>query len=207
MFDDIFEIKAFKMKIVGITGGIGGGKSTLSKLLLAEGFQVYNTDMEARRLQNESPVIRNNLIELFGTEVYDGAELNRKYLANIVFNSPELLQQLNAIVHPVVKNDFLKWSEQFSAESYVFMECAILFEGGFNSLVDKIILVTASEEVRIARVVKRDMLTVDQVKARIRNQMSDEQKSKYADYIIKTDDNQDMYSKMKQLLLQLSQQK
>lgn len=195
------------MKIVGITGGIGGGKSTLSKLLLAEGFQVYNTDMEARRLQNESPVIRNNLIELFGTEVYDGAELNRKYLANIVFNSPELLQQLNAIVHPIVKKDFLKWSEQFSAESYVFMECAILFEGGFNSLVDKIILVTASEEVRIARVVKRDMLTVDQVKARIRNQMSDEQKSKYADYIIKTDDNQDMYSKMKQLLLQLSQQK
>ena len=195
------------MKIVGITGGIGGGKSTLSKLLLAEGFQVYNTDMEARRLQNESPVIRNNLIELFGTEVFDGAELNRKYLANIVFNSPELLQQLNAIVHPVVKKDFLKWSEQFSAESYVFMECAILFEGGFNSLVDKIILVTASEEVRIARVVKRDMLTVDQVKARIRNQMSDEQKSKYADYIIKTDDNQDMYSKMKQLLLQLSQQK
>lgn len=195
------------MKIVGITGGIGGGKSTLSKLLLAEGFQVYNTDMEARRLQNESPVIRNNLIELFGTEVYDGAELNRKYLANIVFNSPELLQQLNAIVHPVVKKDFLKWSEQFSAESYVFMECAILFEGGFNSLVDKIILVTASEEVRIARVVKRDMLTVDQVKARIRNQMSDEQKSKYADYIIKTDDNQDMYPKMKQLLLQLSQQK
>ena len=203
----LIEIKAFKMKIVGITGGIGGGKSTLSKLLLAEGFQVYNTDMEARRLQNESPVIRNNLIELFGTEVYDGAELNRKYLANIVFNSPELLQQLNAIVHPVVKKDFLKWSEQFSAESYVFMECAILFEGGFNSLVDKIILVTASEEVRIARVVKRDMLTVDQVKARIRNQMSDEQKSKYADYIIKTDDNQDMYSKMKQLLLQLSQQK
>lgn len=195
------------MKIVGITGGIGGGKSTLSKLLLAEGFQVYNTDMEARRLQNESPVIRNNLIELFGTEVYDGAELNRKYLANIVFNSPELLQQLNAIVHPVVKKDFLKWSGQFSAESYVFMECAILFEGGFNSLVDKIILVTASEEVRIARVVKRDMLTVDQVKARIRNQMSDEQKSKYADYIIKTDDNQDMYPKMKQLLLQLSQQK
>ena len=203
----LIEIKAFKMKIVGITGGIGGGKSTLSKLLLAEGFQVYNTDMEARRLQNESPVIRNNLIELFGTEVFDGAELNRKYLANIVFNSPELLQQLNAIVHPVVKKDFLKWSEQFSAESYVFMECAILFEGGFNSLVDKIILVTASEEVRIARVVKRDMLTVDQVKARIRNQMSDEQKSKYADYIIKTDDNQDMYSKMKQLLLQLSQQK
>ena len=203
----LIEIKAFKMKIVGITGGIGGGKSTLSKLLLAEGFQVYNTDMEARRLQNESPVIRNNLIELFGTEVYDGAELNRKYLANIVFNSPELLQQLNAIVHPVVKKDFLKWSEQFSAESYVFMECAILFEGGFNSLVDKIILVTASEEVRIARVVKRDMLTVDQVKARIRNQMSDEQKSKYADYIIKTDDNQDMYPKMKQLLLQLSQQK
>lgn len=203
----LIEIKAFKMKIVGITGGIGGGKSTLSKLLLAEGFQVYNTDMEARRLQNESPVIRNNLIELFGTEVYDGAELNRKYLANIVFNSPELLQQLNAIVHPVVKKDFLKWSEQFSAEFYVFMECAILFEGGFNSLVDKIILVTASEEVRIARVVKRDMLTVDQVKARIRNQMSDEQKSKYADYIIKTDDNQDMYPKMKQLLLQLSQQK
>lgn len=203
----LIEIKAFKMKIVGITGGIGGGKSTLSKLLLAEGFQVYNTDMEARRLQNESPVIRNNLIELFGTEVYDGAELNRKYLANIVFNSPELLQQLNAIVHPVVKKDFLKWSEQFSAESYVFMECAILFEGGFNSLVDKIILVTASEEVRTARVVKRDMLTVDQVKARIRNQMSDEQKSKYADYIIKTDDNQDMYPKMKQLLLQLSQQK
>lgn len=195
------------MIIVGITGGIGGGKSTLSKLLLAEGFQVYNTDLEARRLQNENQLIRNNLIKLFGDEVYLGAELNRKFLANIVFNSPDLLQRLNDIVHPEVKADFLKWSEKFHTEPYVFMECAILFEGGFNSLVDKIVLVTASENVRIERVVKRDMITVDQVKARIRNQMSDDLKMKLADYIIKTDDNQDMYPKMKYLLSCLNQLK
>lgn len=192
------------MIIIGITGGIGSGKSTLSKLLLTEGFRVYNTDDEARRLQNESSSIRNQLIEQFGSEVYNAEGLNRKYLANIVFNQPESLLKLNSIVHPAVKDDFVNWAKQYSFEKYLFLECAILFEGKFDLLVDKIILVTASEAVRIERVMKRDQSTVEQVKARIRNQMGDEEKMKHADYVVRTDDNQDMYPKMKHLLSQLS---
>lgn len=192
------------MIIVGITGGIGSGKSTLSKLLLDEGFRVYNTDDEARRLQNESSTIRNKLIELFGNEVYNAHGLNRKYLANIVFNQPELLLKLNSIVHPAVKDDFVNWAKQYSSEKYLFLECAILFEGKFDSLVDKIVLVTASEAIRVERVMKRDQSTEEQVKARIRNQMSDDEKLKHADYILSTDDNQDMYPKMKYLISQLN---
>ena len=192
------------MIIVGITGGIGSGKSTLSKLLLAEGFRVYNTDDEARRLQNESSSIRNQLIEQFGSEVYNIEGLNRKYLANIVFNQPESLLKLNSIVHPAVKEDFINWAKQYSSEKYLFLECAILLEGKFDSLVDKIVLVTASEAVRVERVMKRDQSTEEQVKSRIRNQMSDDEKMKHTDYILSTDDNHDMYPKMKYLLSQLN---
>lgn len=192
------------MIIVGITGGIGSGKSTLSKLLLDEGFRVYNTDDEARRLQNESSTIRNQLIEQFGNEAYNAKGLNRKYLANIVFNQPESLLKLNSIVHPAVKENFVNWAKQYSSEKYLFLECAILFEGKFDSLVDKIVLVVASEAVRVERVMKRDLSTEEQVRARIRNQMSDDEKMKHADYILSTDDNQDMYPKMKHLLSKLS---
>ncbi len=172
--------------IVGITGGIGSGKSTLSAKLREAGFSVYDTDAAARRLQNENVEIKNNIIALFGAEAYTDNVLNRSYIAGIVFNQPELLRKLNLIVHPAVRVDFKKWSEQHNSETLLFLECAILFEGEFYKLVDKIILVTAPQSVRIQRVIKRDGVTERQVLERINNQLSDAEMASKSDLIIDT---------------------
>lgn len=182
--------------IVGITGGIGGGKTTFSNLLRASGFKVYDSDYEARRLQVENPLIRKKMMELFGSEVYSEKGLNKGLVAGIVFSNPEILQQLNAIVHPVVQSDFNKWVQLFPDEKYLFIESAILFEAHFDKIVDKIILVTASEEIRINRVVKRDGWTVEQVKLRMKSQLSDEIKIKLSDIVVRTDNNEDLKPKL-----------
>ncbi len=190
--------------IVGITGGIGSGKTTLSEHLRREGFSVYDSDKEARRLQNNHPVIREKLTELFGADIYNESGLNRAELAKIVFGNPELLRKLNDIVHPVVRDDFKQWIMRNNSEKYAFVESAILFESGFNKLVDIVVLMTASEELRIRRVIKRDGVNPEQVKARMSNQFDDKDKIPFADYVIHTDDNLPMIDKMKHLLLQLS---
>lgn len=189
--------------IIGITGGIGGGKTTLSDNLRAVGYFVYDSDLEARRLQNENSIIRNQLLEVFGNDIYADNELNRKLLANLVFGKPDLLAKLNLIVHPVVRNDFQLWTEQHKTEKLLFMESAILFESGFNELVDKVIVMTASEEIRIARVIKRDGSTLEQVKARMSHQMKDEVKISKADFVIHSDDNQPLVNKMHIIIQEL----
>lgn len=191
--------------VIGITGGIGSGKTTLSEKLRSEGYNVYDSDLQARMLQNEHPVIRTKLTELFGDEIYTAHGLNRPELAKIVFSNPDLLNKLNEIVHPIVRQDFRMWLEQHTAEKYVFVESAILFESGFRKLMDKVVLMTASEELRIRRVIKRDGSTAEQVKARIDSQLDDKDKIPFADYVIRTDDNLDMKDKMMTLLDKLSQ--
>lgn len=190
--------------IIGITGGIGSGKTTLSDHLRREGYDVYDSDLEARRLQNEHPKIKSQLINLFGEEIYNSQGLNRSELAKIVFAKHELLLKLNEIVHPVVREDFRNWILNHSSQKFVFVESAILFESGFNKLVDKVVLMTASEELRIRRVIKRDGSTPEQVKARMSNQFDDKDKIPFADYLIHTDDNLPMKDKMERLLEQLS---
>jgi len=172
--------------VIGITGGIGSGKSTLSKRLREAGYAVYDTDSAARRLQNENTEIRHQISTLFGAEAYTDNVLNRKYIAGIVFQQSELLRRLNAIVHPAVRADFKIWAELHSGESLLFLECAILFEGEFHRLVDKIILVTAPQSIRIQRVVKRDGLTQSQVLERINNQLTDTEMAAKSDFIIDT---------------------
>jgi dephospho-CoA kinase len=189
--------------IVGITGGIGSGKSTLSNKLRAEGYQVYDSDKEAKKLQNEHPVIKEKIQHLFGGDVYTDSGLDRKKLADIVFLNRELLNQLNQIVHPFVREDFLKWVEQRATEKILFMESAILFESGFKELVDKVILMTASEDVRIKRVVKRDGIDPDKVRARISKQLPDSEKIPFSDFIIHSDDGKPLYDKMKKILKEL----
>ena len=189
--------------IIGITGGIGSGKTTLSENLRLEGYDVYDSDLEARRLQNEHPLIRKQLIDLFGKEIYSANGLNRSALAKIVFSKKELLIKLNEIVHPVVKDDFKNWIELRSSKKFLFLESAILFESGFNVLVDKVVLMTASEQIRINRVIKRDGVTTEQVMTRMSNQFSDKIKIPLADFIIHTDDNLPMVDKMSKLLVQL----
>lgn len=186
--------------IIGITGGIGSGKSTLADKLRAQGFEVYDSDMEARRLQNEHPYIVQELKKLFGSDIYNSGGLNRQALARIVFTQKDLLGKLNEIIHPVVKADFQQWIKKHSSAKLLFMESAILFESGFDKLVDKVILMTASETVRIARVVKRDGSLPEQVKARMSNQLPDEKKVPRADFIIYSDDNKPLIDKMLRIL-------
>lgn len=189
--------------IIGITGGIGSGKSTLSERLREIGYSVYDSDLEARRLQNEHPEIQDQLIELFGEDIYNDQGLNRPVLAQLVFGKPELLAKLNAIVHPVVHTDFMNWIQSHSAENLLFMESAILFESGFNKIVDKVIVMTASENIRIARVMKRDKVTEEQVKARMSHQMADDKKIANANFVIHSDDCQPLVVKMKKILDEL----
>lgn len=175
---------------VGITGGIGSGKSTACKVFRTLGIPVFEADHVARQLVNSSPIIRHQMIQTFGEAVYlpDGT-INRKYLSGIVFNNSSLLAQLNNIVHPVVREEFEEWClKQKSA--YILHEAAILFESGFYKLMDKTITVVTNEEERIQRVMKRDGITIELVKQRIKNQWTDEQRMELADFIIHNNDDE-----------------
>jgi len=189
--------------IIGITGGIGSGKSTLSSLLRAEGYSVYDTDLEARRLQNEHSTMRKKLVDLFGKDIYTEQGLNRSALGKIVFAKPELLVKLNAIVHPLVMEDFNNWVLNRFPKKMLFIESAILYESGFNKLVDKVILITAAEDVRIDRVVKRDGVSPEHVRARMSHQLSEKEKVLRADFVIYSDDNTPLEGKMRKIIVEL----
>ena len=193
--------------IIGITGGIGSGKSTLSHLLRAEGYSVYDTDLEARRLQNEHSAMRKKLTDMFGKDIYTEQGLNRSALGKIVFGKPELLTKLNAIVHPLVMDDFNNWVMNRYPKKMLFIESAILYESGFNKLVDFVILITASEEIRIERVMKRDGVTSEHVRARMEHQLPEKEKMKLADFVIQSDDNKPLILKMRKIIEELLQRR
>lgn len=170
---------------VGLTGGIGTGKSIAGKVFSLMGIPVYISDIVAKRLMNENLIIREQLIAKFGKNVYlRNKQLNRKYLADIIFNQPDALKEVNAIVHPVVREDFTKWCEANKEAPYVIQESAILFDTGLYKNFDKIICITAQEEVRISRVIKRDKVSEKSVKERIENQISEAVKVAKSDYVI-----------------------
>lgn len=168
---------------IGITGGIGSGKSTVCALLREYGVAVYDSDAEAKRLMAESEALRRALIEAFGEECYNAEGLDRKYLASQVFGRDEALQRLNAIVHPVVREDFRAWAEHQKG-SYVVLESAILFEAGFESEVDATLAVLAPLEERLRRTMERDGVEREQVLSRIKHQMSDDELHARADRTI-----------------------
>lgn len=173
---------------VGVTGGIGSGKSTVCKVFAALGIPVFEADPVAKKLMNNNPLLGEKLISLFGPDVYlPNHTINRKYLAGIVFNNPSLLRQLNNAVHPVVQDAFNNWCEKQDAP-YIIHEAAILFESGFYKMMDKTITVVADEAERISRVVKRDELSEQQVRERIRNQWNDAQRMELADFIIRNNE-------------------
>ena len=194
-----------KPLIIGITGGIGSGKSTLSHLLRAEGYSVYDTDLEARRLQNEHTAMRKKMIDLFGKEIYTDKGLNRSELGKIVFSKPESLSKLNAIVHPLVMEDFENWVNNRLPKKMLFIESAILYETGFYKMVDKVILITASESARIDRVVKRDGVTPEHVLARMSHQLPEAEKEERADFVIHSDDNIPLVDKMRKIIVELKE--
>lgn len=173
-----------KPKIIGITGGIGSGKTTVAKLFSELGIPLFIADVEAKKLMNNDQEVIAKLISLFGNEAYQNNTLNRAYISEQVFNNKELLEALNNIVHPAVQKKFESWYKKQEAP-YVLYEAAILIEKGRTDYFDKIILVTASKKERIERVKKRDQISEDQIKQRMNNQWSDDKKEKFADFVIK----------------------
>ena len=177
------------MITIGLTGGIGSGKTTIAQWFQEKGIPVYNSDFEAKKLMNENEDLIQQLIELFGDETYKNGEYNRSYVASKVFNDKELLNQLNAIVHPAVFKHFDEWMDNQNS-SFVVKEAAILFESGSYKDCDYIISVIADEKIRIDRVAKRDQLNEDQIRSRMKNQWTDEQRIEKSDFII--ENNKDL---------------
>lgn len=171
------------MKIVALTGGIGSGKTTVAKMFKDLGVPVYNSDKEAKALMVSSKELRKAIKALLGAEAYNGKTLDREYIAKKVFGDKGLLGQLNKIVHPAVREDFLRWVAKQSTP-YVIQESAIVFENGQQDFYDKIILVTAPEEVRLARVMERDKVSESEIRARMGNQLNDTVKIGLSDYVI-----------------------
>lgn len=168
---------------VGITGGIGSGKSTLCQLLTAFGASLYDSDSRAKSLMAEDEKLHDALCDEFGAECYNDEGLNRSFLASKVFGDEEALRRLNAIVHPAVRADFRRWAAEQRSE-YVILESAILFESGFDSEVDTTIAVLAPMEERLRRTVERDGVSREDVLRRIAHQMSDDELHSRADRTI-----------------------
>ena len=188
---------------VGITGGIGSGKSTVCAILAEFGVAVYDSDTRAKHLMNEDNILRERLVERFGSEVYCAEGLNRRYLAERVFGNPEELKALNAIVHPAVMDDFDRWALEQEG-SYVVLESAILFEASLDRRVDVSVAVMAPEELRIERAMQRDGAQREQIVARMNNQISDQERVERAKYTIVNIDIDNLRSDVEQLHRRLS---
>ena len=169
---------------VGITGGIGSGKSTLCRLFAQRGVPVYDSDAAARRLMVAGGPLAAELVRRFGPEVYRRGELDRPYLAGIVFRDPQALADLDALVHPAVLDDFGQWAARHAAEEYVILESAILFQSGFDRFVDRTVAVCAPVEERVARVCARDRCDAAEVRRRIEAQADDETLRRLSDFSV-----------------------
>ncbi len=175
---------------VGLTGGIGSGKTLVCSIFEKLGVPVYYADSEAKRLMDLNIDLKRGIVELFGEEAYKGGSLNRKLVAERVFGNFDLISKLNLLVHPAVRKDYLQWVEEQSGHIYVMEEAAILFESGAHKKMDLTVLVSAPEALRIQRVMQRDQTDKEQVIRRIEHQMSEEERIKYADFIICNDEKQ-----------------
>jgi len=172
------------MKVIGLTGGMGSGKTTVANFFKELGIPVYIADDEAKSLMNTSAEVKSKIIGLLGVKAYPDGILDRKYVAAQVFNSTEKLEKLNRIVHPAVATDFENWKNSQNSP-YVIYEAAILFEKGGQKKCDAVILVTAPYEERIKRLKSRDKSSEEDIEARMKHQWSDSKKRKLADFEIK----------------------
>lgn len=176
-------------KIIGLTGGIGSGKTTISKWFEAENIPVYIADNEAKKMMLLQNTI-DKIVVIFGKEILQNGTINTKELSKIVFNNPEKLKQLNQIIHPLVKNHFDNWVDLHSKYPFIIKEVAILFESGSYKYCDKIITVVTNLSTRISRVMQRDNCTEQEVLDRIKNQWTDEQRIEKSDFIIENNTSQ-----------------
>ena len=175
--------------MIGLTGGIGSGKSVVAKIFATLGIPVFNADDEAKRIMQTSPEIKSKLIQQFGMDIYNESGLDKEKLASIVFDDPFQLQLLNAIVHPVTIQAAKAWAAK-QTSPYVIKEAALIFESGAADGLLKVIGVTAPLSLRTHRLMQRDGITKDQVDARMRNQISDTIKMRLCDYVIENNNQQ-----------------
>jgi dephospho-CoA kinase len=177
------------MRMIGLTGGIGSGKTTVAKIFATLGIPVFNADDAAKELMQKSPLLKEKLILQFGSEVYQDGQLNKAYLSNIVFKDPYQLNLLNAIVHPASIQAAWDWADQQKAP-YVIKEAALIFESNASEGLDQVIGVSAPLSLRIHRVMQRDLCTKADVEMRMRNQVSDSIKMKLCDWVINNNDQE-----------------
>ena len=181
---------------VGLTGGIGSGKTTVAQYFNELGIPIYYADIEAKKLMNSSKIIHRKLTQRFGEEVYKNNQLNKPFLANLIFTNKEHLAYVNSVVHPKVNQHFKRWIKK-QHTAYVIQENALLFENNSYLFFDKVITVTAPKEVKINRVIDRDYTTKKQVLERMNNQLLDKEKIAKSDFVIT---NIDLIETKKQVL-------
>jgi len=174
---------------LGVTGGIGSGKTSVCRVFNVLGIPVYSADNEARKIMDDDVEIISGINKIVGKNLYPEGNLDRMELATLIFNDPSLLSKVNSLVHPVVFEHFKKWTE-IQDTPYVIMEAAILFESGAANLVDRIATVVAPVEERISRVTSRNRLSREQVMQRIRNQIDDDARIRMSDYVINNSENE-----------------
>jgi dephospho-CoA kinase len=172
---------------LGLTGGIGSGKTLVCQIIEKLSVPVYYADRAARELMNSDAELKESIRNMFGDQAYSKEGLDRQYVASSVFGDHEKLSRLNSLVHPAVRKDFIRWTEQHRESPYVVEEAAILFESGASVEMDQTVLVYAPEELRISRVMKRDGRSREDVLKRMEHQLSEEEKMKKADHILTND--------------------
>jgi dephospho-CoA kinase len=188
---------------IGVTGGIGSGKSTVCKIIESLGYPVFYSDLESKKLMLKDSAVIQEVRSLFGDDAYLDGELNRSFLASKVFRDKTLLAKLNDIIHPAVREAFAQFSQKYSEKKLVFNEAAILFETGAFRNFDFNILVVAPRDLRISRIMKRDNATEEQIISRMNNQWDDEKKIPLTDYVIQNADGDNLEAQIKMIITNL----
>ncbi|MCE5204612.1 MAG: dephospho-CoA kinase [Porphyromonadaceae bacterium] len=194
------------MITIGVTGGIGSGKSVVCDIFRLHGIPVYDADREAKELNDTSAVIRAELSRHFGEGLYHEGKLDRKAFASIIFQDKQKLAVANAIIHPELAKNFLNWcGRQEQHHSMVIIDAALLFEAGFNKWLDKIITVYAPKEIRLQRTITRDVSSADKVEARMNAQLPEEEKIRQSDFTIYNDNRHSLILQVAEIIKKLSE--
>lgn len=189
--------------IIGVTGGIGSGKSVVCDIFHIYNIPIYDADKEAKVLNDKSPIIREKLTQHFGSDIYTEGKLEKKKFASLIFNNEENLKIANSIIHPEVAKHFLEWCKKKENYPLVIIDAAILIEAGFDKYVDKIIKVHSPLELRTARVAKRDNTNKTQVESRMQRQLPEEEKARISDWVITNDEEKSLIKQVSIILEEL----
>jgi len=188
---------------LGITGGIGAGKSVVASFLKTLGIPVYIADDESKKLTSTSPRIKEQLVEKFGEDLFFEGTLNKALLASLIFENKDNLRAINSIIHPEVMADFEAWAEKHADKKLIAMEAAILFESGFDKTMNFIVTVTAPQEERVERILRRNKITREEILSRMSNQLPDEEKCERSDFVIYNDNNRAIIPQIENILQNL----